>query len=223
MPIYNGIEFIEESVSSILNQTYKEWELIIGINGHSENSETYKKAFEYIKKTNCANNILLKDFFTLKGKAETLNQMIPYCNYEYIALLDVDDIWHAKKLEIQVPYLEKYDIVGTKCIYIANSRWNGIVPKVPEGNFTTFDFFEANPIINSSVIIQKKDAWWNTRWIVEDYDLWLSLWIQKRTFYNCSQILVKHRIHENSAFNSKGNGLSVPELLKYWRAVKEKY
>jgi len=38
MPIYNGIEFIEESVSSILNQTYDQWELIIGVNGHPENS-----------------------------------------------------------------------------------------------------------------------------------------------------------------------------------------
>lgn len=32
MPIYNGIDFIEESVNSIINQTYDKWELIIGIN-----------------------------------------------------------------------------------------------------------------------------------------------------------------------------------------------
>jgi len=38
MPIYNGIEFINESVPSILQQTYGEWELLIGINGHPENS-----------------------------------------------------------------------------------------------------------------------------------------------------------------------------------------
>lgn len=51
MPIYNGIEFIEESVSSILTQTYDQWELIIGINGHPENSDVYKIAKEYEKKT----------------------------------------------------------------------------------------------------------------------------------------------------------------------------
>ena len=44
MPIYNGIEFIEESVSSILQQTYANWELIIGINGHPENSSIYQIA-----------------------------------------------------------------------------------------------------------------------------------------------------------------------------------
>ena len=36
MPIYNGIEYINESVSSVLDQTYGDWELIIGINGHPE-------------------------------------------------------------------------------------------------------------------------------------------------------------------------------------------
>lgn len=47
MPIYNGIEFIDESVNSIKNQNYKNWELLIGINGHSENSEVYKIAEQY--------------------------------------------------------------------------------------------------------------------------------------------------------------------------------
>ena len=44
IPIYNGVEFIEESVSSVLNQTYDQWELLIGINGHSQDSEVYKIA-----------------------------------------------------------------------------------------------------------------------------------------------------------------------------------
>ena len=44
IPIYNGIEFIEESVSSVLNQTYDQWELLIGINGHPHDSDIYKIA-----------------------------------------------------------------------------------------------------------------------------------------------------------------------------------
>ena len=50
MPIYNGIEFIDESVSSVLRQTYGDWELLIGINGHPPNSDIYIKAKEYEKK-----------------------------------------------------------------------------------------------------------------------------------------------------------------------------
>ena len=47
MPIYNGIEFIDESVSSIMQQTYTEWVLIIGVNGHPPNSEVFQKAVKY--------------------------------------------------------------------------------------------------------------------------------------------------------------------------------
>ena len=47
MPIYNGIEFIEESISTIKYQTYKNWELIIGINGYDANSAVYEIAKKY--------------------------------------------------------------------------------------------------------------------------------------------------------------------------------
>ena len=48
LPIYNGIEFIEESVNSVINQTYKEWELLILINGHPENSDIAFSSFNEI-------------------------------------------------------------------------------------------------------------------------------------------------------------------------------
>ena len=60
IPIYNGIEFIHESVESVINQTYTDWELIIGINGHPQNSDIYKKAKEYENKSD---KIKVFDFF----------------------------------------------------------------------------------------------------------------------------------------------------------------
>jgi len=47
MPIKNGIDFLNESVESILQQTYTQWELIIGINGLPANSYEYKIAKQY--------------------------------------------------------------------------------------------------------------------------------------------------------------------------------
>ena len=47
MPVYNGIEFIDQSVSSILCQKYQNWELIIGINGYNENSIQYQNATKF--------------------------------------------------------------------------------------------------------------------------------------------------------------------------------
>ena len=217
MPIYNGIEFIEESITSIINQTYKEWELIIGINGHPENSSIYQTALKYSAK----NKIKVLDLFTISGKAETLNEMVKYCKYDFVAILDVDDNWHSKKLEIQIPHCNAYDVIGTKCVYFEDVNFLGTIPNIPEGDFTTgFDFLQFNPIINSSVIIRKKYAYWNPKWFgIEDYDLWLSLRVRKCRFYNCSRVAVKHRIHAASAYNAKGNSLGVPELIEFWRKL----
>jgi len=232
MPIYNGIEFIDESVGSILSQTYTDWELLIGINGHPENSDVYQIAKKYETKDP---RIKVYDFPHLKGKSPTLNHMVSLCDVKsgYISLLDVDDAWGKYKLEVQSKYMganeidaneidaneidaneiDAYDVIGTKCIYFGDM--NGIVPDLPLGHINKFNFYKFNPIINSSAVIRKELCYWQHEWNgVEDYDLWLTLWKKGKRFYNCDKILVKHRIHNTSAFNAKGNNLKVSDLLK---------
>lgn len=209
MPIYNGIEFINYSVNSILLQTFNKWELIIGINGHLENSETYNIAKQY---EHIDSRIRVYDYFNIKGKANTLNEMIKYCKYDHVALLDVDDIWYYNKLETQINYLDNYDVIGSNCIYFGDME---LIPKIPVYDISNYDFTQVNPVINSSSIIKQNLCYWNHNIDgVEDYDLWLRLWKQNKKFYNCPEILVKHRIHNTSAFNSKGNNNKVKSLLE---------
>jgi glycosyltransferase involved in cell wall biosynthesis len=209
IPIYNGIEFIEESVSSVLNQTYEKWELIIGINGHPENSKVYQIAKEYEKKSN---KVKVIDFYTIKGKSNTLNEMIKYCNYNYVAILDVDDIWHNEKFKLQSQMLDKYDVIGSNCVWFGDR--NDVIPSIPIGDISSFDFSSVNPIINSSSVIRKELCYWNNKVDgVEDYDMWLRLRNQNKKFFNYKEVLVKHRIHTASAFNAKGNDNKVNDLL----------
>jgi glycosyltransferase involved in cell wall biosynthesis len=216
IPIYNGIEFVEESFSSVLNQTYDKWELLIGINGHPENSDVYKIAKEYQSKSEkegkTFGKIRVFDFYTIKGKSNTLNEMIKHCNYNYVAILDVDDTWHPQKLEIQSQALNKFDVIGSNCVWFGDRP--GVVPKIPEGDISNYDFVLVNPIINSSSLVRKELCYWNSSWDgVEDYDMWLRLRNQNKKFYNFKEILVKHRIHNASAFNSKGNDNKVDTIL----------
>ena len=213
MPIYNGIEFIEESVSTILYQTYKEWELIIGINGHPQNSEVYQIAKKYEMR-----DIRIKVFDlppTVKGKSAALNDMLNLCNPEnkWISLLDVDDKWLPKKLELQVPFMKDYDVIGTMCKYFGNLNSS---PSIPYGDISKFNFLSVNPIINSSCLVRKELCYWDGSLNLEDYDMWLRLWKQGKKFYNVGSLQVLHRIHKESAFNAKGNHLKVDELrMKY--------
>jgi len=210
MPIYNGIEFLNESLPTVLYQTHKNWELIIGINGHPKNSIVFQKAKKYEN-----DKIKVYDLYNIKGKSNALNEMIKFTSYNWIALLDVDDKWLPKKLEEQVKFIENYDVIGTQCKYFGDLN---ISPAIPTGDISNNNFLRANPIINSSVLIKKDLCFWENKWDgVEDYDLWLRLWRQNKRFYNVPQIQVLHRIHKSSAFNAQGNNLLVKKLLeKYY-------
>lgn len=206
MPIYNGIEFIEESINSVKNQTYTNWELIIGINGHPPNSDVFEIAKKFESK-----KIKIYDLINIRGKSKSLNKMLEHSSYKWISLLDVDDIWLPNKLEKQSMYMNDYDVIGTLCKYFGEST---VIPKIPCGNISNYDFFKVNPIINSSCLLKKIHCNWNEQYDgVEDYDLWLRLRKQRLLFYNINEICVLHRIHRNSSFNSKGNNLLVKDLL----------
>ena len=210
MPIYNGIEYIHDSVPSIINQTYQEWELIIGVNSLEQNSIEYRVAKEY---EDIDPRIRVYDMYEVTGKANSLNKMLDYCKYDWVSILDVDDIWMPTKLEKQAPFLNDYDVIGTHCVYF--ERLEGVTPKIPFGNLNDFDFKNVNPIINSSAILRKTLAYWNEEYSgVEDYDLWLRLRRQKKRFYNIEEVLVKHRVHETSAFNSKNQQEKINKILQ---------
>ena len=212
MPIYNGIEFINDSVMSIIQQTYTHWELIIGINGHTLNSDVFTIAQKY---EHLHPNIRVYDMVDSKGKSNTLNEMLKYCKYDWISLLDVDDIWLPDKLEKQIPYMENYDVIGTKCKYFGDLD---ISPDIPLRDISGVDFCKVNPIINSSCLLKKNLCWWDAIHNgIEDYDLWLRLWKKKCRFYNVPEMLVLHRIHQESAFNAKGNHTSVSDLVAKFR------
>lgn len=210
MPVYNGIEYITESVQSVLDQTFQDWELIIAVNGHEQNSLAYQIAKEY---SDLDKRIRVYDFYEYKGKANTLNGMIVFCRYDYIAILDVDDIWLPTKLEVQSELLKQniYDVVGTKCVYFENL--DGTIPKIPSGDISDFDFREVNPVINSSAVLRKDLGYWKEEFAgVEDYHLWMRLRKTGKKFFNFEDVLVKHRIHPTSAFNTQDHSEKIAEI-----------
>lgn len=209
MPIYNGIEFIVDSVPSVIGQTYGNWNLIIGINGHPPMSIPYliAKKYEYDSR------IRVLDLEGIRGKTNALNEMMKSANGDYVAILDVDDIWHPEKLEKQMRLVSQYDVIGTNCVYFGESN---AVPKLPLGDLSNANFFEYNPIINSSALIRKELCWWNPAYDVEDYELWLRLRKLGKSFFNVAEILVKHRIHRQSAFNTKDHRAQIEEIKKLY-------
>jgi len=212
IPIYNGVEFYKECIESVKFQDFQDFQIIIGVNGHPIMSDTYKSVLKQTIETFIDHNmdILILDLHWIVGKSNALNEMVKHAKYDWISLLDVDDYWIPTKLSQQIKYTDNYDVIGTDCRYFGDI--NG-APKLPMGDLDLFNFFDYNPIINSSCLIKKEFAFWDaTVDGVEDYDLWLKLKKQNKTFFNVKNTITMHRIHRKSAFNAKGNDLMVNDI-----------
>jgi len=207
MPLFNGLNFLHDSISSIMVQTYKNWELLIGVNGYS------KEEFDIIKGwiSTLEDNRIKVIYCEIKGKILTLNFLKKYAKYNYICLIDVDDYWYPEKLEKQLTFHKRYDVIGTDCVYFGDRVDN---PKLFLGKLEEKMFTFQNPLVNSSVLLKKEDAAWEETWEgLDDYNLWIYLLKNNKTFFNIPEVLIKHRIHENSYFNNKNEEKRI-ELVK---------
>lgn len=102
VPIYNAQNFIKETIETVLNQTIKNFELILVDDISTDNS--YKIIEEYIKKDKRIKCIKLEK----KGLAAgARNRGIKEAQGEYICFLDADDLWNNEKLEKQISFMKE--------------------------------------------------------------------------------------------------------------------
>jgi glycosyltransferase involved in cell wall biosynthesis len=199
---HNGEKYLKYSIESILNQTFKEIEILVGFNVTTDNSKSIIKSYN-------DNRIRIFDYDE-KGKAKTLNKLIKETKFEWLAMQDDDDIWMPNKLEKQINYINEYDVIGTFCNYIGatgnmvgsskiKSLHDDIIPLSLGGD---------NQMVNSSTIFKKKDileigGWQEDLDGIEDFDVWLKLMRKSKKFINVPEPLILHRLHAQSNFNTK--------------------
>lgn len=175
LPIYKYTDCIIESINSILNQTYKNIELIIII----EKTKDSKKIAQIIKEKINDEKIKIHINKTKLGLAESLNYGLNISTGEYIARMDADDISLPNRLKIQYEYMEKYKNVD---ILATNSEYFGDVEGPWFSDKFTFDRLKANLLISNPVChptvmfrkksIEKYDLKYNPEFISEDFELW---------------------------------------------------
>jgi teichuronic acid biosynthesis glycosyltransferase TuaG len=206
MPIYNGVEYLRESLSSVVGQTFDQWEVLVGINGYPEGSEVWQKVSKYDSK-----KIRVFDLHGCHSKPQALNALVELAAHRLLCLLDVDDLWSATKLEKQLEYTDHYQVVGTHARYIGD-RVDG--PSIPLMEIGKDVFRLINPVVNSSAMFLKEDAHWEEIKGVEDYDLWCRLAAKGRKFFNVPEVLVSHRVHKDSAFNNRTYDESIADIRR---------
>ncbi len=214
---FNGAKFLEKSINSVLNQTYKNLEIIFWDNASTD--ETKKKL------QNISDN-RLKVFFSnsFKKLYDAKHQAILNSNGKYLAFLDVDDWWNKDKLfkQLKRMNLEKTNISCSN-YWIVNENKNSIKKafKIRTRNKNNFDFALKEYFIGMSSLIISKKLYQNLEYgfdnsfeVIGDYDLVLRILKHNEITY-LDEPLSFYRWHESNLSHKKFR-LNILELIK-WR------
>ena len=199
---YNRKEYLTETIQSIINQTYQDFELIVVDNYSNydfyEHIESFKSE-KIIPFQNQNNGII----------AVNRNIGISHARGEYIAFCDDDDIWVQDKIEKQINHLQFHnaDILYADLLCF-NENGNNYIRK-------------AKQILNISQLIRKNEINLSTVFIkniplirfdedpnlvtVEDYFLWLDLYESGLNFILINEPLTRYRISQDSMFLKQQN------------------
>lgn len=207
MGLYNCEVTLCESLDSILNQTYINWEVIMCDDGSLDN--TYNLAAQYVE-------LFPDKFVLLKNKKNmglnfTLNKCLSYATGEYIARMDADDISLNNRFEIQVNELEKRSdiafVSSLMTFFDEKTEWGrGGGVEFPQKK----DFLHGTPFCHAPVMIrkevmQKVEGYSEGKFLlrVEDYHLWFKIYEKGYKGYNIQKPLYKVRDDKNAVNRRK--------------------
>lgn len=203
IPVYNNYELIRETLDSILNQTYKDFEIIV-IDDGSPDEKTWEAISSYGHPVRAFRQ-------QNKGIPATRNACVEKSRGEYIAFCDHDDLWAPTKLEEQLKYLTNPDIgfVGTS-VKTFGGKKDRIIPDlritISQDLFTEC-LKEKLKILPSTLVIRKtvfeKVGKWNPSFpIYEDMDFFLRLTYMTRGII-VRKMLVYYRFHASNTSTAK--------------------
>lgn len=218
MGIYNCASTLEEAISSILNQTYTDWEFILCDDGSVD--KTYEIAYKYGMQ-DPEKFIVLKNEKNM-GLNYTLNRCIQVARGEYIARMDGDDLCDPDRLRKQLEFLEEnphLSLVGTEmAMFDEEGEWGKTrVIEYPE----TKDFCKHAPFFSHATIMIRKNALLAVQGYtvdkrllrVEDCHLWYKLYANGYKGANIAEPLYKVRDDRNAigrrTFKARMNGIYV--------------
>ncbi len=189
---YNCEKHLDFAISSVLNQTYSNWELILINDGSKDNSLEIARSYDdsRIKIFSDGRNM---------GLSFRLNQLVDLASGEYFARMDADDIMHFDRLKIQVKYLEEnleIDVLGSYAYTIDNNNKIYGMMKINKKPKLIEDVFNNKCFIHPTIIAKtnwfKLNKYNNEINRMEDAELW-SRTILKSKFHNIEIPLLFYR------------------------------
>ena len=195
IPTYNREKMLVEAVQSVLEQSYRNFEIIVVDDGSTDNTKLSLKQY--------------KDQLTLihqcnRGPSAARNTGIKAAKGEFLAFLDSDDLWKPDKLKIQKDYIKKHPeilICQTEEIWIRQGRRVNPMKKHKKYSGWIFDKMLPLCIVSPSAVMIHREIFTSVGLFdeslpaCEDYDLWLRIGLHHAIALITKPLVIKRGGH----------------------------
>jgi glycosyltransferase involved in cell wall biosynthesis len=202
--MYNAQNDILRCLTSVLNQTYKNLEVIVVNDGSKDNSESLVNEF-ILKHPELKISLINK---TNGGVSSARNEGLKQVNGDLVALLDSDDEWHNNKIEMQIKYLERHkDIDFIACNPINDKIERYVFKRFGEVNYIKVkdlifkNYFQPSTVLFKKYVLDDIGFFDENQRYAED----CNYFIRVANKYKC--VLVNHRLI-NYGYKKVGYGES---------------
>ena len=213
-PVYNSEKYIEQTIFSVVNQSYKNWEHILIDDCSIDSSKEI-----IIKYVNKDKRIKYNRLDKNSGAAVARNKGIELAKGRFIAFLDSDDSWHPNKLGKQLHFMMSNNYSFTHTAYNQISESSGEVIKtiIPKDKITYKEALYYNPIGCLTAMYDTKHlgkVFMPSLRKRQDYALWLKI-LKKTNAYCLTESLANYRVRTDSISSNK------KKLLKHqWKLYR---
>lgn len=202
MPSFNSELFIEESIRSIQNQTYSNWELVITDDCSTDNTV---KLIEHLQEKD--QRIRLYILSKNKGAGYSRNNSIKMSKGRYIAFCDSDDLWLRDKLEKQIKFMKEYNLSFSYSSYnVINEVGEMIDQRICSEKLNYSKILLQNEIGCLTAIYDRKQIGLKFMKNIrkrQDYLLWLEILREIRSTRGIKSPLANYRIRQDSISRNK--------------------
>ena len=219
MPVYNGAQYLQEAIDSILQQTYRDFEFIIIDDGSTDNS------LEIIRmNADLDKRIVLLQNEQNSGICVTLNKGLEVAKGEYIVRMDCDDISELNRLAIQVAFMDshpEYGLVGSNTKIFGEEIVNPYVFYFDEDwRMCVVDMIYAACMAHPAVImrteiLRKYGLYYNDEFrAMEDFYMWWQF-AKYSKITNIQQPLLNYRQHAKQVTKKEYDERYMAKVCKF--------
>lgn len=199
MSVFNGEEYLESSIESILSQSFENFEFIIANDGSNDSTEEILQKYN---NSDCRVKIL-KNHENL-GLTKSLNNILKICKGEFVARIDADDLSYKERLKKQLEFIESnenYKIIVSCCDIIDQNSKKLYVHCPPlDKTCLKWNMVFINPIRHSTVMWRNENYFYNEKYqFAQDYEMWNRI----ENIFVMPDVLGAIRTHQDTITNQK--------------------